>query len=82
MKSFDDIRDSLADVATKVLKGEMPPAQANAAVNAIGKIITSVKCEAEVRRVVGNIKGALPLQFAGLELQQNIIEEQKKAAVA
>lgn len=68
MKNSDDIRDSLAGVATKVLSGEMPPSQANAAVNAIGKIITSVKVEADVRRVVGNIKGALPLQLESLSI--------------
>lgn len=69
LESFDDIRMMLSDIATKVLSGEMPASQANAGVNAIGKIITSVKVEGEIRRVVGNIKGALPLQLKGLEIE-------------
>lgn len=81
MENFDDIRKNLADVATKVLSGEMPPAQANAAVNAIGKIITSVKTEADVRRIVGNIKGALPFQFAVLDLNKEVEKAKAKKAV-
>ncbi len=55
MKTINEIRDVLCEEIDRIRAGKTTPANVNAVVNAVGKILTTIKMEIEYAKANGKV---------------------------
>lgn len=67
LKTVNEVREILADEIQKLRRGDNTAVNVNAVVNAVGKILSSVKLELEYNKIIGKTPD-IPFIRAGIKV--------------